>query len=465
MSWRLRGATLAAPFIVLVAASGLLPAPPAVLAALALGVALALLAARQPRAALVVATAVVVLVPFYDGRYVTRAIGLTPMSAACIVLLPVAFAKRSRVRWGALDVAVLVLVVLRSASLLLNFSNGVGAVITFLLQLALPYVVFRLLATEVETVRALTFTVVATGTLLALEGIREHNGVPNPFFSLMPPQYQASQWARPELRAGAVRAEASFGHPIAFGMFLALVLVLTLALALTVRAVLARVALFGALGLCLLALTGTLSRGPLLVAALGATAWLLISFRRIAVLRVGALLAVLSAVIVTTPIAATVDRLVAASTGDTREARSAQYRLEILAVVKDPEQFSLLGKPNEDGSVTAAVYARTGLKSIDSEYALVYLFAGVLALAALLAIAALLLEVAARPRLSPVERAWAVAMAASCLNLLTVALLTQQSELFWASTAIVAGIGQRHRRVPSARAVGGEQGLLPRVPV
>ncbi|MGZ6827400.1 MAG: hypothetical protein ACXVGH_11445, partial [Mycobacteriales bacterium] len=369
------------PLLVLGVAAGRSPLPVGAGVAVALGAGLSLAALRRPTAALVTAVAVVCLVPYYDGRLVGRSLGLTPMAACCLVLLPAAWQARGRLRLGLLDGAVALLVLLRCAALVLNFSGGVGAVGTVLLQVALPYAVFRVLALDADVPRRLAPAVVGSAAVLSLVGIAEHAGRVNPFFTLLPAQYQAAQWARPETRDHSVRAEASFGHPIAFGMFLAVALVLAVALALTAERLLPRLLLLAAAAVVAVGLADTLSRGPLLAAGLGLLLWLVAAGRRVDPLRLAAAVALAAGLAVASPVPGIVDRLVSASsTADSREAVSAQYRLVILDVVQDPAQFSLLGRPNDGGPVTDAVYDRTGLKSIDSEFALDYLSGGLLVL-------------------------------------------------------------------------------------
>ncbi len=259
------------------------------------------------------------------------------------------------------------LVLLRCVSALVNAQGPLGATLNVLLTTALPYAVFRLLTLDGDVPRRLAVVVVAVAVPLSFVGLYERSGGANPFFTLVRPELEAAQWARPELRASGVRAEASFGHPIAFGMFLALALVLAVALTVTLEGLLLRAALLAACGVILLGLTATLSRGPLLMAGLGIGCWLLLHVFHVDALRVAAAAAVIGIVAVTTPVLGTLEALQRSSTGDSAEARSAQYRLQVLEVAQDPEQFSLLGLPAEGGSVTEAVARRTGLKSIDSE--------------------------------------------------------------------------------------------------
>ena len=431
---------------VLGVAAGRAPLSLEVAVALALAAVLALAALRYPTAAVVGAVVLVLVVPFYAGRYVTGSIGVSPMTAACLVLLPLATARLRDVRLGMLDVAVGVLVLLRILAYVLNYETGLGAAVTVVLAVALPYAVFRTVTVAPRIRDVIAWVVVLVGTALAFAGVRERSSGRNRFHTLLPTEYEAAQWARPELRGGGVRAEASFGHPIAFGMFLALALVLAVALFLASRSLWASVLLLLATGGLVLGLTATLSRGPLLVGAVGVVAVVLLSARRIEPSRLWLVALTVAGVALLTPVGGTVSELISASSGDTAEAASARYRLGIVEVVRDSAQFSLLGKATgEEGGVTPSLVTRVGLKSIDSEFALTYLVAGALGLAALLVIALGVLAVAIAPGLSVLDRGWAVGLAASYLNLTTVALLTQYEEIFWAATAAVAAIAQRRR--------------------
>ncbi len=431
---------------VLIVLLGPLPLPLPLVAVLPAAVLLSLAATRCADAALAAGLALVVVVPFYAGPYVAGSLAVTPMTAVALALLPAAWLRRHDVRLVALDGAVAVLVLLRAVSYLLNFAGGAGAAAGLVLGTALPYVVLRLLTARHDLTRLTAGALVAGSVPVSLVALGERVGAGNLFFTLLPAGYQAEQWARPELRFGVVRAEASFGSPLAFGLFLALVLVLGLALALTTTSQLTRAATGAAGVLALLALVATLSRGPLLAAGLGCGLWLLLTLRSVAFLRLLALLAGLALVVVVSPAAPTVAVLFDQSQGDTAVSRSAEFRLQVLAVTLDPDQQSLLGRPTpDDGGLTASLVQRTGLKSVDSEYALVFLASGTLALIALVSVALLCVRTALRPGIEPVERAWASGLSATAVALLVVALLTQHSELFWAGIAVVAGIDQRSR--------------------
>lgn len=404
---------------------------------------LALAALARPRIAVLVALAVVVLVPVYYGRYVVGAVAVTPQAAAALVLLPQATRGVRGFRPVPLDLAVAGFVALRCASYLLNYRSGPGAAIGVLLGVALPYVVFRL-CVQVAWLPAMSRVVVACATVLSVVAIRERLGFGNPFFTLLTPTYQAQSLARANERLGAVRGEASFGEPISFGMFLGLALGLAVMLAVTALRRSDRVLALVASGVIAYGVTTTQSRGALLVAGLAVLGWLLASASRLDVLRIGSLALLGAVVVLGTPVVNSVERLVSSSAGDTRESRSAQYRLEVLEVVREPTAFSLLGRATaqtEGEGVTRDLQRRVGLKSIDSHYALVYLDTGLLGLLAFLSVTGLALAGALRPGLPPAGRAWAVGLAATLGNLLTVALFTQESDVVWIATAVTAVLG------------------------
>ena len=444
------------PLLVFFVSSGRARISPSTAVALTAAAVLMRLAVARPRAGLVVLLVAGAAVPFYDGRYVTRGLAVTPVGALCLLLLPAALGRAQQVRIVALDWAVAGYFALRVVSLLVNYGRGPGAAAGLLLSTALPYVVGRLMVTTTALARTAALATVVVAGGLSVLAVQEHAGHGNPFFSWVTPTYQATQWARPEERLGAIRAEASFGHPIAFGLFLAVALALALGLYLSSTGR-ARPLLLGLSGLIVVALVATLSRGPIVVAAAAVAVLLVVGATRVDARRVLVLMALLVAVSAATPVLTTLtDLRQSSATVDSREALSAQYRFKILDVVLDPAQFSLLGQQSEpvdaQSGVTAATSSRTALKSIDSEFALVYLSSGLLALLGFVLVCWHVLRAAFLPRLQLVERAWAVGVAAVAVDALTVALLTQQGELWWLAVGIVGGIVQRHRASSQAAA-------------
>lgn len=438
--------TLVGLVVTLAASSQQLP-PGILLAPVAVGLA-ALVVRRSVDRAFVAGLVAIVLTPIYYGQLIpgTR-LPLTPVVMVSLVLLPSAWARRAGWRPVALDVAVLGYVVVRSLSFLLNFDEGLGAVFELVTTVALPYVVGRLLLLHRSSLTPVSVALVASGALLAVVGLRERAGVPNPYFTLLTPAYQADRWAEPEVRLGGVRAEASFGHPIALSMFLALCVLLALALALSAELAWQRAALLAAGGLAAVALVATLSRGGLLLLAVSVPIWLLTQLRRVdrRRLRITAV-AIAGLAVAFVANASTLQTLVDNSRDvDSIEASSARYRLQILELVREPEQFSFFGRASEiAGSVSTQARDLIGIGSIDNTYALLFLTNGAVTLLAFAVVVLLVFRVTVMAGLDGLERAWAIGLAAACLNLLTVALLTQYSHLFNIGLALLAGLAQRH---------------------
>ena len=432
-------AAAAATFLV---ASGRTPLPPLVVAGALIGLVLASAALARPTLAAPIAIGAIAFVPVYWGRGLGGVgVAVIPVTAAGAVLLPAALRERVRFRLVGLDVAVATYLVLRTASYLLNYPTGPGAAVGFGSRIAAGYVAFRLLGLVPGLRRRLAVALVIVGGVLAVLS-RFEASAGNWFFGALPAGFQAGAWARPELRFGAVRVEGSFGHPIPFGHFLAVVVVLAAGLAVSAGG--RRSWTFVALGgISLLALVDTLSRGPLLVAAAAIVVWAALERRSITGARVVTATVVVAALVLFTPALIAIGALWASSSGDTREARSAEYRLQVAALIADPAQFSLLGRETDvDGDISTAVSERVGFKSLDNEYAIVYVGGGALSLLAFVWIALAVGRVALLPRLDPVDRAWAASLAAVSLGLLTVALLTQFADLFWIGVALTAGLAQ-----------------------
>jgi len=158
------------------------------------------------------------------------------------------------------------------------------------------------------------------------------------------------------------------------------------------------------------------------------------------------LIALAAAGLVASVTAGTVAQLREVSRTDRAVINSTQHRLDILAVVTSPQQFSVLGRPVAGADAAAAgVAASVGLISIDDQFAKLFLEGGLLTFAAFLLLALLTWrEVFARRR-NALERAWAISMGTAFLNLFTVALLTQYTQVFWMGLAGLAVIRQQHR--------------------
>jgi hypothetical protein len=155
----------------------------------------------------------------------------------------------------------------------------------------------------------------------------------------------------------------------------------------------------------------------------------------------------LAVVLAFTPALSIIDALWTASVGDTPEAASAEYRRDVATAAFDADQFSLLGRETRGDAEGAsrAGAERIGIKSIDNEYAILFVAGGLLTLIVFVVIGLLVLRTALSGWLDPVERAWAIAIVAAFGNLATVALLTQLSDLVWISIGVIASLAQEGR--------------------
>jgi hypothetical protein len=145
----------------------------------------------------------------------------------------------------------------------------------------------------------------------------------------------------------------------------------------------------------------------------------------------------------------------ASLTQGSRVQQSGEYRVEIWRVVTDPQTFTFFGRPVADDANSGfveSVGSQVGLKSFDNAFALIYVGFGVFALAVFLALAVFVARVALAPRLSIVEHAWAAALLATFINLMTVNLLTQFAHIFWMGLGLVAAAHQRARDAAEATA-------------
>ena len=417
---------------------------PAVILAAVVGSFTAAAAVRYPDAAACVAFALVIVVPTYWAQPLPSVqVASTAATVTGALLLPAAMASRDRVRLSLLDGLVAMYFLLAIASIGANVTGVVASVADLAGRAIVPYVVFRILASREGASRRLASTLVAAAVPLALIGLRESAGNGNPFFTLVRPGFEASRWLRSQVRFGEIRAESSFGHAIAFSLFLAIALLLVLGLSWRLGAM-SRVVLAASGCLIVAALFATGSRGGVLSVIVGVLVWAVsLRGRRTGLL---VLAAVVTLGLVVTPAGDQLAQLRDSLSDSSEAGQAAQYRLEVAKVVSDPDVFSLLGKESPADSDLGPVNAakeQIGLRTIDSQYAVIYITTGVAGLMAFVAIELALFVTVLRRKLDPLERAWAAAAAATGVALVSVALFTQMLSLFWICVAITAADGSR----------------------
>jgi hypothetical protein len=414
------GLPFAAPLIALILGFLVTRGTPATLALEGLVLAGIALAARaKPGAATVLALAVMAL-PY------TWAPDLPKMGAGfglvVGLLLLVAFLPGiSGFRVNALDLAVVAFAVTPA---LISFLQGQPFHATQWIAPAtlFPYLGFRVLFTDGRARSAFAPSMIVAGVLVGLVGVWESIVGRNPIVAAAAPRYTdtgyVTTWNIPLHRAGHLRAESTFGHPIAFGMFL--LIPLAFALARPGRRYLV------AAGVILAACAVTYSRGPWLAACVVIA--LMVGWGRVRV-TLSALVAGAAAVAI-----GPVRQVILESGQSTTEAgHNASYRLGLLGEAL--HHLTFLGHPFADlqtsipnfpdvASLLAATIIQTGAVGV--------LELGVIALLAVHGLRR------ARAGRDADRRAAAVALVASLVGLLSVTLITSYQFFFWALVAYVA---------------------------
>jgi hypothetical protein len=411
---------------------------------------LAYAADRAPRRAMVIGLGAVVVVPVYWGQPVVGlAIVAVPATAAAVVLSVPALRGISRVRWGLLDAAYLGYVAALALSAYLHTTSGTGAAAGIVWRYAIPYAVWRSLAPRAPRWVTLARTLVATGTAMAVFALVEKATGGNWYFTAVAPGYQKELAVSLE-RFGSVRAEASFGEPISFGLFLAVCLVLAVTLAVASGRRAERAASVVAVGLLASAILASGSRAALGVAVIGLLVQAGRFVNRAYARRALVILALAVTALVTTGYASQVKLVLATVSGtSTREARSAQYRVEVIDVLTHAQYYSVVGgSGGTEGAqgVGALAVQRSGLKSLDDQYAFLLVTGGVLALGAFVTVGGVVFREALTGEDRDIfERAATSGLAALFAGFLVVALLTQLSDVFAILVALLAGARQTRR--------------------
>lgn len=141
--------------------------------------------------------------------------------------------QRGRIfRLTGLDALVVLFFVLMYISLSFSEQVDKNEYLNIIFAWAGPYLAARLLLQDTERPAFLVAASFAAATaLIAPIALLESLGQENPFLNMQFNGVEASVWAAPASRLGAIRAEASFGHPIALSMFVSVSALLSLGMA------------------------------------------------------------------------------------------------------------------------------------------------------------------------------------------------------------------------------------------
>jgi len=292
----------------------------------------------------------------------------------------------------------------------------------------LPYFGFRLLFNATDARRLFAPAMIWIGVVVSLIGIWEgligHNPLVRPgVVTYLSGGRYVTAWNVPDYRDGHLRALSTFGHPIAFGMFLLIPLAFALARGGGWNLV--------AAGIILVAVAFTYSRGPWV----GTLVVLVLLVGR----SYGRILAVAGVVISAAVLVGPVNHVILQSTSaSTAAGQTADYRIGLLT--RAFHGISVLGHPFTDiqgaipnypdvTSLLAGTIIETGMIGV-AELAVIFF----------LAIAA---YVDARRHSDSDYRGAAAALTAQLVGLLAVTLITNYEFFFWVLVAYVATCRER----------------------
>ena len=398
-------------------------------------VALVAAATITPRAVLIVGLAAMAL-PYTWGPDIPK-LGFGMGILVGLLLAVSQVGGLARFRPTALDLAVTIFAV--TPAVIIALQGGPFHITQwFAPATLLPYFGFRLVLTATDARRAFGPAVVAVGVGVSLIGIWEGLSGRNPVVKAGSVIYGSggqyiTTWNVPDYRDGHLRALSTFGHPIAFGMFL----LIPLAFALVGRSRWNLVAV----GVILAAEVVTYSRG----------AWIGVLVLVILLAKRGRAILVAGGLVLAALVVGPIHRLLIESTSaSTEPGHNTYYRAGLLShAIHD---ITPLGHPLIDLQTAIPNYP-----DVTSLLAGTIIQTGAVGLAELLLIVALSVSALVEAHRSG-DRAYyagAAALTAEFVGLVAVTLITNYAVFFWALVAYVATAHQEQAiRRPATREYG-----------
>lgn len=387
-----------------------------------------LFAVARPRLALAIGLAAIAL-PYTWGPHIST-LGFGSGIVVGLLFLIAYASTLTRFRPSALDLAVLAFAVTPAAIAALqgqplHIANWIAP------EIGVPYFGFRLLFHATDTRRDFATAMVAVGVAVALIGIWEgftgHNPIVHPGHAIHSNGgHYTTTWNLVEYRDGHVRALSTFGHPIAFGMFLTIPLAFALA-----RGGLWNLA---SAGVILVAEVLTYSRGGWIACLVVV---LLLAGRNRGRIVVAATVIIAGAIFI-----GPINQILTESTSASTEAGdTTYYRVGLLSHAFD--SVSLLGHPFADLQSAFAGYA--DVTSLVAGTVVQTGLVGLLELA-FIACCVIVALVSARRQADHDYRAATAALTAQLAGLISVALITNYQFFFWILVAYVATLWQAQTR-------------------
>ncbi len=420
----------------------------------------------HPERAFIVLVLLLALVPVYASPQIGHIL-LMPAAGAAWILAGVLMWRCLVLdgywfRATAVDVAVGVFALFMAVSATLSPQENVSSYLELVFSWGGIYVAARLLLRETHRPTFLVATSFALVTaLLAPVAILETAGRSNPFFAFQFDPVQSAAWAKEAGRLGQMRAEASFGHPIALSMFAATSALLSLAMAINTAQPRSRLVWFGLAILAVGVQTLTLSRTGWVMLTLGVVVLSLTTASGAARRRLIATILVALTVVTATLFVSTSSsqlQLLSGSgigagadmtAGSAEVANSGAGRTALLNRALQPGVLQAWGSPVN--RITPAVSNPTD--STDNEYVLLAEEWGLIPLAAFVLVGLTLMPLILRSRFRESEPVVALPIAAfaSLVGLFFVAFITQQQLMIWLLLGASGAIAERVRSVSRVR--------------
>lgn len=324
-----------------------------------------------------------------------------------------------------------------------------------------PYLAARLLLQDCERPAYVVAVAFAIGTVLvAPVAVLETLGTKNPFFNFQFNGAEASAFGNAVSRAGEVRAQASFGHPIALSMYVSASALLSLGMAIYSRVPKQRLAWLALAALAIAIQVMTVSRTGFVMLVIGGVLLALTVAERDLRRRLSAILGVLALFVVFVNVTGSGPEELqlfpsnkAAATASAEEvAESSAYREKLLERAVEPGVLGLWG--NAYNKVTNGVSLSN--TSVDNEYIILGDSWGLIPTFSLFAVGiAMLISIALALRRRAFDLVVLPIAAVACLfALFFVAFITQQQVMVWLLIGAAGAAGERvlrERRLENQR--------------
>lgn len=406
------------------------------LVALVIAVLGIVIAFRSPATAFLGLVLVIALIPTYAGPAIGPLLFVPGAAGAWVVAGALAWRNALRdgriLRANAVDFAAGAFALLMAVSIAFSAQVDLHEYAHVMFLWAGPYLAARLLLAEVRRPAHLVAVSFALATVILTPiAVAEYLGASNPFHVLDFNGTEFAVWANQLSRFGQTRATTSFGHPIAFSMFVATSGVLSLAMGVHSEQRSRRYAWYAlaalAIGIQALALSRTgwliLAIGVVMIAAVTVTG----TMRR----RLATLASITAGVVVTVWLVMPKELTIIPGIAESSEARftaSGRYREALLERALQPGVLHLWGNPVS--KVTPFV---SGGTATDNTYIILADTWGLIPMAALMLIAFAMFVPIARSYTQDSEglEILPIAAFASLAALFFVDFITQQQLIVW----------------------------------